>query len=147
MSSMLISFLRCLVLCKDFLYIFPFVAVPALAEKLHSAENGVFYFVPICVVNAWKITQDIKKLLLTLKSWKKFFKNRPLPSPLWDSRGTSDSRGEEVFDEVISSDLLPLNDSHITTLLHRSSGSRSSTTFSELPSLLPFSAAGKCFRT
>ena len=30
--------------------------------------------------------------------------------PLWDSRGTSDPRGEEVFDWVISSDLLPLND-------------------------------------
>ena len=37
--------------------------------------------------------------------------------PLWDSRGTSDSRGEEVFDWVISSDLLPLNDSDIPTLL------------------------------
>ena len=31
--------------------------------------------------------------------------------PLWYSRGTSDPCGEEVFDWVISSDLLPLNDS------------------------------------
>ena len=45
---------------------------------------------------------------------------------LWDSRGTSDPRGKEVFDYVISSDLLPLNDPDTLTLLHRSPGSRSS---------------------
>ena len=45
---------------------------------------------------------------------------------LWDSRGTSDLRRKEVFDWVISSDLLPLNDPDTPTLLHRSSGSRSS---------------------
>ena len=41
--------------------------------------------------------------------------------PLWDSRGTSDPCGEEVFDWVISSDLLSLNDPDTPTLLHRSS--------------------------
>ena len=41
--------------------------------------------------------------------------------PLWDLRGTSDPRGEEVFDWVISSDLLPLNEPDTPTLLHRSS--------------------------
>ena len=41
--------------------------------------------------------------------------------PLWDSRGTSDPRGEEVLDWVISSDLLPPNDPYILTLFHRSS--------------------------
>ena len=41
--------------------------------------------------------------------------------PLWDPRGTSGPRGEEVFDWVISSDLLPLNDPDTSTLLHRSS--------------------------
>ena len=46
--------------------------------------------------------------------------------PLWDSRGTSDPCEEEVFDWVISSDLLPLNNPDTPTLLHRSSGSRSS---------------------
>ena len=46
--------------------------------------------------------------------------------PLWDSKGTSDPRGKEVFDWVISSDLLPLNDPDTPTLLKRSSGSRSS---------------------
>ena len=48
--------------------------------------------------------------------------------PLWDSKGTSDHGGKEVFDWAIASDLLPLNDSDIPTLLHRSSGSRSSLT-------------------
>ena len=41
--------------------------------------------------------------------------------PLWDSKGTSDSRREEVFNWAISSDLFPLNDPGIPTLLHRSS--------------------------
>ena len=41
--------------------------------------------------------------------------------PLWDSRGTSDPRGEEVFDWVIYSNLLPLNDPGTPTVLHRSS--------------------------
>ena len=40
--------------------------------------------------------------------------------PLWDSRVTSDPHWEEVFDWVISSDLLPLNDPDTSTLLHRS---------------------------
>ena len=55
--------------------------------------------------------------------------------PLWDSRGTSDPCGEEVFDWVISSDLLPLNDPDTPTLLHRSSGSRSSPDISFAPTL------------
>ena len=41
--------------------------------------------------------------------------------PLWDSKGTSDPCGEEVFDWVIFSDLLLLNDPDTPTLLHRSS--------------------------
>ena len=61
--------------------------------------------------------------------------------PLWDSRGTSDLRGEEVFDWVISSDLLPLNDPDTPTLLHRSSGSRSSPDISFAPNSLAFSCS------
>ena len=41
--------------------------------------------------------------------------------PLWDSKGTSDPREEEVFDWVISSDFPSLSDPDISTLLHRSS--------------------------
>ena len=67
--------------------------------------------------------------------------------PLWDSRGTSDPRREEVFDWVISSDLLPLNDPDTPTLLHRFSGSRSSPDISFAPSTLAFSFPGRCFRT
>ena len=58
--------------------------------------------------------------------------------PLWDSRGTSDPRGEEVFDWVISSDL-PFNDPDTPTLLHCSSPD-----ISFAPSSL---APGRCFRT
>ena len=59
---------------------------------------------------------------------------------LWDSRGTSDPRGE-VFDWVISSDLLPLNDPDTLTLLHCSSGSRSSPDISFAPSTLALSCS------
>ena len=61
--------------------------------------------------------------------------------PLWNSRGTSDPRREEVFDWVISSDLLALNDLDTPTLLHRSSGSRSSPDISFASSFLALSCS------
>ena len=61
--------------------------------------------------------------------------------PLWDSRGTSNPRGERVFDWVISSDLLPINDPDTPTLLPRSSGSRSSPDISFAPSTLALSCS------
>ena len=60
---------------------------------------------------------------------------------LWDSRVTSDPCGEEVFDWVISSDLLPLNDPDTPTLLHCSSGSRSSPDISFAPCSLVLSCS------
>ena len=56
--------------------------------------------------------------------------------PFWDSRGTSDPHGEEVFDWVISSDPLPLNDPNTPILLHRSSPD-----ISFAPSSLAFSCS------
>ena len=56
--------------------------------------------------------------------------------PLWELRGTSDPHGEEVFDWVISSDLLPLNDPDTPTLLYRSSSDNS---------FAPSSLALSCF--
>ena len=61
--------------------------------------------------------------------------------PLWDSRGSSDPCGEELFDWVISSDLLPLNDPDTSTLLHCSSGSRSSSDIFFAPSSLALSCS------
>ena len=49
-----------------------------------------------------------------------------LPSSPLELKRYFRPHGEEVFDWVISSDLLPLNDPDTPTLLHRSSGSRSS---------------------
>ena len=60
---------------------------------------------------------------------------------LWDSRGTSDPRGEEVFDWIISSDLFPINDPDTPTLLHCSSGSRFSPDISFAPSSLALSCS------
>ena len=59
--------------------------------------------------------------------------------PLWDSKGSSDSRGEEVFDWVMSSDLLPLNNPDIPTLPHRFYGSRYSPDIFFPPSSLALS--------
>ena len=61
--------------------------------------------------------------------------------PLLDSRVTSNPCGEEVFDWVISSDLLPLNDPDTPTLLHRSSGSHSSPDIFFSPSSLTLSCS------
>ena len=61
--------------------------------------------------------------------------------PLWDSKGTSDPHQEEVFDRVISSDLLPPNDPDTSTLLHRSSDSRSSPDIFFAPSSLALSCS------
>ena len=61
--------------------------------------------------------------------------------PLWDSRGTSDPCGEEVFDCIISSDLFLINDPGTPTLLHRSSGSRFSPDISFAPSSRAFSCS------
>ena len=68
-----------------------------------------------------------------------FWGNFNCHHPLWDSRVTSNLRREEVFDWVIFSDLLPLNDPETLTLLHRSSGSRSSPDLSFDPSSLALS--------
>ena len=50
-------------------------------------------------------------------------------------------RGEEVFDWVISSDLLPLNDPDTPTLLHCFTGSRSCPDISFAPSSLALSCS------
>ena len=67
--------------------------------------------------------------------------------PLWDSRGTSDPRGEEVFDWVISSDLLPS-----MTLTHPLFSIAPLAVAPLLTSpllllLLLFLAPGRCYRT
>ena len=67
--------------------------------------------------------------------------------PLWDSRGTSDPRGEEVFDWVISSDLLPLNDPNTPPFSIAPLAVAPLLTSPLLPLLLLFLAPGRCFRT
>ena len=65
--------------------------------------------------------------------------------PLWDSRSISDLRGEKVFDRVIFSDLLPLNDPDIPTLSHHSSGSHFYPDISFAPSSLALSCSLEVF--
>ena len=66
---------------------------------------------------------------------------------LWDPKGSSYPRGQEVFDWVISSDLLPLNNPDIPTLPRRFSGSRYSPDifFAEEYSSLSLSSAAALF--
>ena len=66
--------------------------------------------------------------------------------PLWDSKVTSNPRKEEVFDWVISSDLLPLNDPDTPTLLHRFIASRSPPDISFAPSSLALSCSWEVLR-
>ena len=62
--------------------------------------------------------------------------------PIWNSKGTSDHREEEIFYWVISPDLL--NDPNIPNLLNRSFGSRPSPDISFAPSSL---VSWRYFRT
>ena len=69
-------------------------------------------------------------------------------TPTLGLKSTSDFRGEEIFDWIISSDLLPLNYTVILTLLHSSCGSCASPDISFAPFSLALSLApGRCFRT
>ena len=61
--------------------------------------------------------------------------------PLLDSKGSFDPRGEELFDWVISSDLLPLINPDIATLRRRFSGSRYSPDIFFAPSSLALSCS------
>ena len=64
-----------------------------------------------------------------------------LSSPLWDSRGTSDPRGEEVFDGSSLLTSSPLNDPDTPTLLHHSCSSCFSPNISFAPASLAFSCS------
>ena len=66
---------------------------------------------------------------------------------LWYSRGTCNPCREEVFDWIISSDLLPLNDPDTSTLFVAPLAVDPLLTFPLLPPLLPVLAPGRCFRT
>ena len=58
----------------------------------------------------------------------------------WDSHSPEDQSGEELFDWLLSSDLLPLNNPEHHTLLHRATGNRSSPDLS----LVPARIVSKC---
>ena len=63
----------------------------------------------------------------------------------WDSHSPENQSGKDLFDWLLSSDLLPLNNPEHHTLLHRATGNRSSPDLS-LPEL-PLNAHGRPFRT
>ena len=51
----------------------------------------------------------------------------------WDSHSPEDHSGKDLFDWLLSSDLLPLNNPEHHTLLHRATGNRSSPDLSLVP--------------
>ena len=58
----------------------------------------------------------------------------------WDSHSPEDQSGKDLFDWLLSSDLLPLNNPEHHTLLHRATGNRSSLDLFLVPARL----ASKC---
>ena len=58
----------------------------------------------------------------------------------WDSHSPEDQSGKDLFDWLLSSDLLPLNNPEHHTLLHRATGNRSSPDLS----LFPARIVSKC---
>ena len=58
----------------------------------------------------------------------------------WDSHSLEDQSGKDLFDWLLSSDLLPPNNPEHHTLLHRATGNRSSSNLS----LVPARIASKC---
>ena len=58
----------------------------------------------------------------------------------WDSHSPEDQSGKDLFDLLLSSDLLPLNNPEHHTLLHCATGNRSSPNLS----LVPAQLASKC---
>ena len=60
--------------------------------------------------------------------------------PSWDPSGLEDHLGRELYDWMLSSELLPLNDSQTPTLLHRPTGSRTSPDLS----IVPASISSRC---
>ena len=73
-----------------------------------------------------RITDSFSPSILSTSRSLFILGNFNCPHPVWNSKDTSDPRRENAFDWVISSDLLPLDDSDIPTFLHHFSGSRSS---------------------
>ena len=67
--------------------------------------------------------------------------------PLWDSKGTSDPCGVEVFNKVISSDLLPSMTLTYSPFSIAPLAVALPLTSPLLPLLLPFLAPGRCNRT
>ena len=58
----------------------------------------------------------------------------------WDSHSPEDQSGKDLFDWLLSSDLLPINNREHHTLLHRATANRSSPDLS----LIPAQIASKC---
>ena len=99
------------------------------------------YAPPICSSPTDGRTDSFSLFILSSSRNLFFLGNFNCHHPLWNSKGTSVPRGERVFHWVISSDLLPLNDPDIRTLLQRSSGSRSSPDISFVFSSLALSCS------
>ena len=65
----------------------------------------------------------------------------------WDSHSPEDHSGKNLFDWLLSSDLLPLNNPEHHTLLHRATGNRFSPDLSLVPARIALNAHGRPFQT
>ena len=87
---------------------FPFYLASTCTPYLYPGiQPQLVFFCP----DKW-ILCDLMALSLA-SLWKSIhFWDFQLPSPLWDSKGTSDPRTKKVLEWVVFSDLLPFNDSN-----------------------------------
>ena len=65
----------------------------------------------------------------------------------WDSHSPEDQSGKDMFDWLLSSDLLSLNNPKHHTLLHHATGNRSSPDLSLVPAQIASICTGRPFRT
>ena len=108
-----------------------FLSVYALAIRSSPTNNRTDYFSPSILYSSRNIF-----ILVNVNCHHLFL----------DSKDSSDPRGKEVFDCVISSDLLPLNNPDILTLPRRFSGSLYSPDIFFAPSSLALSCSWEVFQ-
>ena len=115
----------------------------AIAVKIKGAAPiHLFnvYVPPIRSASSDSGPKSFSPFLLPSSSTTYVFDNFNSHHSSWDSHSPENQSGKDLFDWLLSSDLLPLNNPEHHTLLHRATGNRSSPDLS----LVPARIASKC---
>ena len=115
----------------------------AIAVKIkEAAPIHLFnvYVPPICSSSSDSRPKSFSPFLLPSSPTTYIFGDFNSHHSSWNSHSPEDQSGKNLFDWLLSSDLLPLNNPEHHTLLHRATGNRSSPDLS----LVPARIASKC---